>query len=81
MEHRDLERQVREVIREYMEAWKAPFSDLNDLDSLEREELFNVIQDELGMAMDQEEFDELMMRGNLHIEDIVDALEVGMTVD
>jgi hypothetical protein len=51
------------------------------MDSLEREELFSVIQDELGVAMDQEECDELMMRGNLHVEDIVDALEVGMTVD
>lgn len=80
MEHLELERKVRGIVNAYLEAWKATFSDLEDLDSLEREELLGVVQDELGMAMDPIDVDELLMKDDFSLDDIVGALEDGVAL-
>lgn len=74
-DHLDLGKKVRRIVSAYLEAWKVPYSELDDLDSLEREELLSVIQDELGVGLEAEEIDALTMKSGLTVDDIVEALE------
>ncbi|HHW14041.1 MAG TPA: hypothetical protein GXX28_03790 [Firmicutes bacterium] len=74
-DHLELGSKVKRIVRGYLEAWKVPYSDLDDLDSLEREELLGVIQDELGIGLEPDEVDALVMKSGLTVEDIVEALE------
>ncbi|MGE5508097.1 MAG: hypothetical protein ACM3RP_06420 [Chitinophagales bacterium] len=74
----DLERKVRRIVEGYLEAWKAPFSDLDDLDSLEREELLGVVQDELGIGLEHDVVDALTTKSGLKLDDILAALEDGV---
>lgn len=74
--HEDLTSRVRQIVHDYMEAWKST-SELAELDTAEREELFGVIQDELGIVFDKHDFDELVDKDDLSIKDIVDAVEEG----
>lgn len=74
----DLEEKVRRIVNSYIEAWKVPFSELDDLDSLEREELLGVVQDELGIGLEPDVIDALMMKSGFKFEDILEALEDGV---
>lgn len=74
-EHLELGNKVRRIINAYLEAWKVPYSELEDLDSLEREELLSVIQDELGVGLEPEEVDALAGKSGLTVDDIVEVLE------
>lgn len=74
----DLERKVRRIVEGYLEAWKAPYSDLDDLDSLEREELLGVVQDELGIGLEHDVVDALTTKSGLKLDDILAALEDGV---
>lgn len=74
-DHLELGTRVKRIVSGYLEAWKVPYSDLDDLDSLEREELLGVIQDELGIGLEPDEVDALVMKSGLTVEDIVEVLE------
>lgn len=76
-DHLELGKKVRRIVNAYLEAWKVPYSELEDLDSLEREELLSVIQDELGVGLEPEEVEALTMKSGLTVDDIVEALEEG----
>ncbi|MDI6870880.1 MAG: hypothetical protein QME79_05880 [Bacillota bacterium] len=76
-DHLELGKKVQRVINGYMEAWKVPYAELDDLDSLEREELLDVIQDELGIGLEPEDAEALIMKSGLTVDDIVEALEEG----
>jgi acyl carrier protein len=53
---------------------------VEDLDSLEREELLSVIQDELGIGLEPDDLDALIMKSGLTVDDIVEVLEEGGVV-
>jgi acyl carrier protein len=74
-DHLQLGEKVRRIVNGYLEAWKVPYSDLNDLDSLEREELLGVIQDELGIGLEPDDIVVLTTKSGLTVDDIVEALE------
>ncbi|MGE5553138.1 MAG: hypothetical protein ACM3XZ_04360 [Betaproteobacteria bacterium] len=76
-DHLELDKKVRRIVNGYLEAWKVPYADLDDLDSLEREELLAVIQDELGIGLEPDDAEALIMKGGLTVDDIVEALEDG----
>ncbi len=74
-DHLELGQKVQRIVNGYLEAWKVPYADLDDLDSLEREELLGVIQDELGIGLEPDEVEALTMKSGLKVDDIVEALE------
>ncbi len=78
--HEDLTSRVKQIVHDYMEAWKSS-SELTELDAAEREELFGVIQDELGVVFDRHDLEELVDKEDLAIKDIVDAVEEGEELD
>ncbi|MCL4516716.1 MAG: hypothetical protein M1379_14185 [Firmicutes bacterium] len=78
--HEDLTSRVKQIVHDYMEAWKSS-SELTELDAAEREELFGVIQDELGVVFDRHDLEELVDKEDLEIKDIVDAVEEGEELD
>lgn len=73
----DLSTRVRQIVDEYLEAFKSVGSELDELDSTEREELLGVIQDETGILLERRDFDALVDKDDLTVEDIADALEHG----
>lgn len=74
----DLASRVRQIVDEYLEAFKSVGSDLEELDSTEREELLGVIQEETGILLDRQDFGGLVDKNDLTVEDIADALEHGV---
>lgn len=72
---------VEIIVHDYLEAWKSPYSDLGDLDQTEREELFGVLMDELGVVMHKRDFDQLVDKEDLEVEDLVEALGEGTAPD
>lgn len=76
-EHLELGKKVQRIVNGYLEAWKVPYSELEDLDSLEREELLTVIQDELGIGLEPDDVEGLLMKSGLTVDDIVETLEEG----
>lgn len=76
-DHLDLGKKVRRIVSAYLEAWKSPYSEIEDLDSLEREELLGVISDELGIGLERDVVEELLTKRGLTVDDIVESLEEG----
>lgn len=81
---RDVEKyreEVNQIIEDYLETWKAPYSTLEELNGMEREELLGVIQDELGIIIRKADFDELVDEDTLTVDDILGALSRGMEIE
>lgn len=73
--------EVNQIIEDYLETWKAPYSTLAELNGMEREELLGVIQDELGIVIQKADFDELVDEDTLTVDDIVGAVTRGLGME
>ncbi|MBE3575188.1 MAG: hypothetical protein IMW99_07045 [Firmicutes bacterium] len=77
----DLYSRVEDIVEDYMDSFKSAYSDLNDLDSTEREELLSVIQDETGLILRKADYDNLVDKEDLSVDDIAAALERARPMD
>mgnify|MGYP006980732476 CR=1 FL=1 len=73
-----LTEQINSMTEDYIEAWKSMYSNLDDLNSLERDELFSLIQNQMGIIMDTDDFEYLIDKEELSIDDIREALKKGI---
>lgn len=69
----DVRNLVYEIAEDYLEAFKPPFSTLQDLNGTQRQELFDVVSHRLGRPMNREAWRVLEDRPNITVDDIVDA--------
>ncbi len=72
---------VSEIVEDYLNAFQVPYADISELDAAERQDLLNTLMEELAIAISPEELDMLMEKPEFRIEDIVDSLETGESID
>ena len=63
-----LTEQINSMTEDYIEAWKSMYSNLDDLNG-EQDELFSLIQNQMGIIMDTDDFEYLIDK-ELSIDDI-----------
>ncbi len=72
---------VSEIVEDYLNAFHVPNAEISELDTAERQDLLNMLMEELAIAISQEELDDLIEKRELRLEDIVDSLESGESID
>lgn len=71
----DLKHRISSIVHDYLDHWKDPYSDLDDLDSSERVDLLTQIQEDTGILLDEFDLQELSEKDELSVEDIVERLD------
>lgn len=71
----ELKNRIDRIVHDYLDHWKDPYSDLDDLDSSERVDLLTQIQEETGILLDEFDLQELSEKNDLSVTDIVERLD------
>ncbi|HAH97449.1 MAG TPA: hypothetical protein DHD79_00725 [Firmicutes bacterium] len=66
---------IDNIVQDYLDSWKDPYSDLDDLDPSEKMDLLNTIQEETGILLDEFDMQELSEKIDLSINDIIERLD------
>ncbi len=76
-EENNLMDRVSFLVDDYIQAWKSMYSTLEDLNSLERDELLEYVQNQTGRVLYTDDFEYLLYKGDLSVGDITGALDRG----
>lgn len=77
----DFRERVNEIVEDYLHAFQIPYSELAELDSVERQDLLTTLMEELSIAITPEDLDELVEKEDLNLTDIVNSFEAGEPID
>ncbi|MBE3583222.1 MAG: hypothetical protein IMX01_03790 [Limnochordaceae bacterium] len=65
--------EVERITQEYLLTARGGDSDLSELTPGEREEMLSLLQDELGLSLEEEQVEALQHKRRLRLEDLVSA--------
>lgn len=74
----ELKSRIGHIVHDYLDQWKDPYSELDDLDTSERVDLLSQIQEETGILLDEFDLQELSEKDHLSVDDIVERLDETM---